>query len=167
MLYTFVLRIEICTTFEPKVVQISANNTKVYKICEICLAIYIFLILQHLAICNFTNFKLLFLAIVMDFVSSYLDQNLVYSFSPLCSVISHAGDPHCEPSAHLCLMFRSGNGSEIMCPSQFSSQTTFSTIPNFNFTKSNYRESFLSTVYKREDKDNVQCLNNCQREHLI
>ena len=39
ILYTFVLRAEICTTFEPKVVQISAYNTKVYKICEICWAI--------------------------------------------------------------------------------------------------------------------------------
>ena len=35
ILYTLVLRAEICTTFEPKVVQTSARNTKVYKICEI------------------------------------------------------------------------------------------------------------------------------------
>ena len=34
------LRTEICTTFEPKVVQISAYNTKVYKICEICWAVF-------------------------------------------------------------------------------------------------------------------------------
>ncbi len=42
---------------------------------------YIFLILQHFAtkLCNFTNFKLLFLAIMHDgFRSSCLDQNLVY-----------------------------------------------------------------------------------------
>ncbi len=31
ILYTFVLRAEICTTFEPKVVQTSIRNTKVYK----------------------------------------------------------------------------------------------------------------------------------------
>ena len=51
-----------------QVVQISARNTKVYKIREICRAIqYIFLILQHFAtkLCNFTNVKMLFLAIVM------------------------------------------------------------------------------------------------------
>ncbi len=34
------LSTEICTTFEPKVVQISACNKKVYKICEICWAIF-------------------------------------------------------------------------------------------------------------------------------
>ncbi len=33
ILYTFVLRAEICTTFERKVAQTSARNTKVYKIC--------------------------------------------------------------------------------------------------------------------------------------
>ena len=32
ILYTFVLQAEICTTFSAKVVQISARNTKVYKI---------------------------------------------------------------------------------------------------------------------------------------
>ncbi len=59
ILYTFVLRTEISTTFEPKVVQISAYNTKVYNLLG-----YIFLILQHFATklsCNCTNFKLLFL----------------------------------------------------------------------------------------------------------
>ena len=35
ILYTFVLRAEICTNFEPKVVQTYARNRKVYKICEI------------------------------------------------------------------------------------------------------------------------------------
>ncbi len=40
ILYTFVVRTEICTTFEPKMVQISAYNTKVYKICEIYWAIF-------------------------------------------------------------------------------------------------------------------------------
>ena len=43
-----------------------------------------FLILQHFAtkLCNFTNFNMLFLAVVMDFVlNSCLDQNLVYSWN--------------------------------------------------------------------------------------
>ena len=57
------------STFGSKVVQISVRNTKVYKMREICRAI-IFRILQHFAtkLCNFTNFKMLFLAVVMDFV---------------------------------------------------------------------------------------------------
>jgi hypothetical protein len=38
-LYTFVLRAEIATMFGPNVVAISARNTKVYKICELCKAI--------------------------------------------------------------------------------------------------------------------------------
>jgi hypothetical protein len=40
ILYTFVLRAEIATTFGPKMVAISARNTKVYKICEFCKAIF-------------------------------------------------------------------------------------------------------------------------------
>ena len=32
ILYIFVLRAEVCTTFEPIVVQTSARNTKIYKI---------------------------------------------------------------------------------------------------------------------------------------
>jgi hypothetical protein len=39
-LYTFVLRAEIATIFGPNVVAISARNTKVYKICELCKAIF-------------------------------------------------------------------------------------------------------------------------------
>ena len=39
LLYTFVLRADVCTTFGSKVVQISARNTKVYKIREIRRAI--------------------------------------------------------------------------------------------------------------------------------
>ena len=34
ILYTFVSRAEIATTFGPKMVAISARNTKVYKICK-------------------------------------------------------------------------------------------------------------------------------------
>ena len=34
ILYTFVLRAEIVTTSGPKMVAISARNTKVYKICD-------------------------------------------------------------------------------------------------------------------------------------
>ena len=58
ILHTFVLRAEIATTFGPKMVAISARNTKVYKI---------FRILQHFAtkLCNFTNFSMLFLAVVI------------------------------------------------------------------------------------------------------
>jgi hypothetical protein len=40
ILYNFVLRAEIPTTFGPKMVAISARNTKVYKICELCKAIF-------------------------------------------------------------------------------------------------------------------------------
>jgi hypothetical protein len=40
MLYTFVLRAEIATTFGPKMAAISARNTKVYKICKLCKAIF-------------------------------------------------------------------------------------------------------------------------------
>ncbi len=71
-------------TFEPKMVQTSARNTKVYKICEICRAIFPSLILQHFAtkLCNFTNFTMLFLAASCSdgFRFSCLDQNLVYGF---------------------------------------------------------------------------------------
>jgi hypothetical protein len=38
--YTFVLRAEIDTIFGPNVVVISARNSKVYKICELCKAIF-------------------------------------------------------------------------------------------------------------------------------
>jgi hypothetical protein len=34
ILYTFVLRAEIATTSGPKMVAISARNTKVYKLCK-------------------------------------------------------------------------------------------------------------------------------------
>ena len=34
--YTFVLRAEIATTFGPKMVAISARNTKEYRICKLC-----------------------------------------------------------------------------------------------------------------------------------
>ena len=58
ILYTFVLRSEIYTTFTPKVVRISA--------CKIG---YIFRIFQHFAskFCNFTIFDMVFSAGVMDF----------------------------------------------------------------------------------------------------
>jgi hypothetical protein len=38
--YTFVLRAEIATIFGPNVVAISARDTKVYKICELCKALF-------------------------------------------------------------------------------------------------------------------------------
>ena len=37
---TFVLRVEIFTIFEPKVVAISARNTIIQKICKLCKAIF-------------------------------------------------------------------------------------------------------------------------------
>ncbi len=66
--YTFVLRAEICTTFEPKVVQTSAGNTRVYKICEIW-RIYVphFKTFRDPTL-QFTICKTLFLTVAMDFV---------------------------------------------------------------------------------------------------
>ncbi len=49
-----------------KVVQISARNTKVYKICEIWRAL--FSALYNISRPSFANFRMLFLAVVMDFV---------------------------------------------------------------------------------------------------
>ena len=40
IMYTFVLQVEICTTFGLKVVQISALNRNVYKIDKFCKAIF-------------------------------------------------------------------------------------------------------------------------------
>ena len=40
ILYTFVLRAEIATKFGSKMAAISARNTKVYKIFELCKAIF-------------------------------------------------------------------------------------------------------------------------------
>ncbi len=50
-------------------VQTSARNTKVYKSIQ-NLQGYIFRLLQDFAtkLCNFTNFKMLFVTVVMDFV---------------------------------------------------------------------------------------------------
>ena len=69
ILYTFVLRAEICTTIGVKVVQISARNTKNIQNWQI-LPGYIFRIIQHFAtkFCNFTIFDMIFSAEVMDFV---------------------------------------------------------------------------------------------------
>ena len=52
--------------------QFSVRNTKVYKIRKLCRGIYIFLILLHFAtkLCNFTNFRTLFNAVVMNFPTS-------------------------------------------------------------------------------------------------
>ena len=83
ILYTLVLRAKVCTTFSSHVD--SANFcTKVYKIREICVDLYIFRILEHFAtkLCNFTNFKMLLIHSCSDgFCSSCLDQNLVYSWN--------------------------------------------------------------------------------------
>ena len=40
ILYTFVLRAEVLTTFGSKVVIFSASNTKIYKICKLHTAIF-------------------------------------------------------------------------------------------------------------------------------
>jgi hypothetical protein len=40
ILYMFVLRAEIVTIFEPKMVTIFARNTKLYKICKLCKALF-------------------------------------------------------------------------------------------------------------------------------
>ncbi len=68
ILYIFVLRAEVCSTFEPIVVAISARNAKIYKTCEICRAIFSPFYNISTKLCNFTNFKMLFLAVVIDFV---------------------------------------------------------------------------------------------------
>jgi hypothetical protein len=39
-LVMFVLRAEIVTIFEPKMVTISARNTNIYNICKLCKAIF-------------------------------------------------------------------------------------------------------------------------------
>jgi hypothetical protein len=58
--YMFVLRAEIVTIFERKMVTISARNTTLQG--------YIFQVLYHFAtkFCNFTNFIMFFLAVVFD-----------------------------------------------------------------------------------------------------
>jgi hypothetical protein len=60
------LRAEIDITFGPKMVAISARNTKSIQSLQI-LQGYIFRILQHVAtkLCNFTHFSMLFLAVVI------------------------------------------------------------------------------------------------------
>ena len=67
MLYVLVLSTEKSTTFEAKVVGI-----KIYKYIQNSQTSqgYIFNILQHFATkpCNFANFKMLFSAVVRDFV---------------------------------------------------------------------------------------------------
>jgi hypothetical protein len=40
ILYMFVLRAEIVTIFEPKMVAISARNTNIHKIWKLCKAIF-------------------------------------------------------------------------------------------------------------------------------
>ena len=69
ILYVFVLHAKVLTTFGSKVVIFSARNTKIQKNVQTSHC-YIFLILQHFAtkLCNFTNLKMLFLAVVIDFV---------------------------------------------------------------------------------------------------
>jgi hypothetical protein len=73
ILYTLVLRAEIATTFGPKMVTISACNIKVYKICELCKAI--FSAFYNISQPNFVI--LLFLAVVICILCLVL--KLVYN----------------------------------------------------------------------------------------
>ena len=57
----FVSQAEIRTTFQLKVVQIPARNTKVYKNGKFHKAIFA-------KLCSFTKFKMLFPAVVLEFV---------------------------------------------------------------------------------------------------
>ena len=68
ILYIFVLRAE--KRLSRKWLKLPhVYNTKKYKNLQISHC-YIFFILQHFAtkLCNFTNFQMLFLAVVIDFV---------------------------------------------------------------------------------------------------
>ena len=70
----FVLRVEIVTIFEPKMVTVSARQTNIYKICgKLCKTIFskLYIISQP----NFTNFNKFFLVdVVFDSLNSlYLD----------------------------------------------------------------------------------------------
>ena len=69
ILYTSVLRAEICSTFGVKVVQIFARNKNVKKNWRI-LQGYIFHIVQHIAtkLCSFAIFEVLFSAEGMNLV---------------------------------------------------------------------------------------------------
>jgi hypothetical protein len=62
ILYTFVLRAEIATTFAPKTAAISALNTKVYKICKLCKAFFS---------SHFTTFRNQTLQILLILVRSF------------------------------------------------------------------------------------------------
>ena len=72
ILYILVLRVIKIRLFEPEVVIFPVCNTNIYKICELRRAILstFYNISQHFAtkLCNFTHSKLLFLALVLDFV---------------------------------------------------------------------------------------------------
>jgi hypothetical protein len=64
----FVLRAEIVTIFEPKMVTISARNTNILAENMQTAQGYIFCISQHFAtkFCNFTNFIMFFLTVVFN-----------------------------------------------------------------------------------------------------
>ena len=93
ILYTFVLRAEIPTTFGPKMVAISACNTKVYKICKLCKAIVsVFynisppqLVILLILVCSFYSCGDLFaspclvLKLVYNENQSIVDKNTYYN----------------------------------------------------------------------------------------
>jgi hypothetical protein len=85
MLYTFVLRAEIATTFGPKMVrsnfQTQYKSTQNFKILQG----YIFRILQHFAtkLCNFTHF------------STYALSSCGELFAPPCLVLKLVYNGNC------------------------------------------------------------------------
>ena len=98
ILYTFVLRAGIATTFSPNVVDIPARNTKVYK----TLQGYIFRILQHFAtkVCNFTRFTVVAYALSGNISFFLQDKKLVYNGNRLLQYGGDeiGGDPNCAAS---------------------------------------------------------------------
>ena len=60
----FVLRAEIVTIFEPKMVTISARNTNILKLCKLRKAI--FSVFYNISQPNFTNFIMFFLTVVFN-----------------------------------------------------------------------------------------------------
>jgi hypothetical protein len=61
MLFSEQLFGDFTSTIGPCLVAISARNTKVYKICELCKAIFsAFYNISQTKLCNFTHFSMLF-----------------------------------------------------------------------------------------------------------
>jgi hypothetical protein len=67
----FVLRVEIATIFEPKMVTISARKTNIYKICKLCKAIF-----SKLYIISQPNFAILLISLYIFFLPVVFDSLL-------------------------------------------------------------------------------------------